>query len=523
MSANIKSQVLNQNARPTVIGATDDTLTPLSFQTWYKSRQGIVPEREYEQYNTYLLDWYKDKAASTGISSKEQLRLNYLKLLRQLQLFLTKQETENWYNNVNIDNEKELLLAIPYFAKKLRDISMYYMRLRENVKLSRIKYNLAGTNASISQELYSFLLNKFTKDTTGFVEVPSYVWQTIPALSSVKNTIKFEIEELYDTHNYLDHSPTVPVSSYYDLDNTDLLNFLTTKNLEITSSNWIYKTGVHSLLNDTNIETDEFNTLQYDILRKYLGQEKYTTTTYPSQSTVANFFNIDINTGNNFFYWPTGPYITNTLDLPRFESIPLTAANTETFATGGSSLELADTIFVKTVKGIEGAWLKNTKFTTTPASLTAKFNYNKKTIFRYPFPGFGLSAQDVDWSGYGLTPTYQFTYLPSEYQKAVENVYWSTNFAAVSSTEPLHVNRTTLISQGAYANKDYTHADKIRVWQVPPNYNSTTYSGEVDEAWLYRFNIEYFGLMAPLTLKRFLLKLFQLIFQTFVLLWHYRV
>lgn len=488
MSANIKSQVLNKNARPTVIGAVNDTLTPLSFQDWYKTRQGIVPEKEYEQYNTYLLDWYKNKAASEGISSKEQLRLNYLKLLRQLQLFLTKQETENWYNNVNIDNEKELLLSIPYFAKKLRDISMYYLRLRENVKLSRIKYNFAGTAGGLSQELYTFLLNKFTKDTTGFVEVPSHIWQTIPALSSVKNTIKFEVEELYDTHNYLDHSPTVPVSSYYDLNNTDLQNFLTTKNLEITSSNWIYKTGVHTLLNDPNIDTSEFSNLQYDVLRKYLGQEKYTTVTYPAQSAVSNFFNVQIDFGNNFFYWPTGPYITNTLGLPRFETIPLTAANTETFATGGSSLEFADTIFVKTSKGVEGAWLKNTKYITKPANITTKFNYNNKTIFRYPFPGYGLSAEDVEWSGYGLSPTFQFTYLQPEYQKAVENAYWTTNFTSVSNTEPLPVNQTTLISQGAYANKEYTHADKIRVWQQPPNYNSTAYSGEVDEAWLYRFN-----------------------------------
>jgi hypothetical protein len=482
-----KSQVLNQNAKPTVTGAVNDTLTPLSFQVWYKTRQGIVPEKEYEQYNNYLLDWYKNKSTAT-VTSKEQLRLNYLKLLRQLQIFLTSEETENWYNNVNLDNEKELLLSIPYFAKKLRDISMYYVQLRENVKQSRIKYNLAGTGASISQELYRFLLNKFTKDTTGFVEIPSYVWQTIPALSSVKNTIKFEIEELYDTHNYLDHSPTVPVSDYYDLNNIDLQNFLTTKNLEITSSNWIYKTGTHTLLNDPNLSGTDIPNLQYDVLRKYLGQEKYTTTTYPSQSTVANLFEVAINTGNNFFYWPNGPYSTNILNLPRFELLPLTSTNIETFATGGSSLELADTIFVKTAKEIQGAWLKNTKFTSTPVNLTAKFNYNKKTIFRYPFPGFGLSAEDVDWTGYSFTPTYQFTYLPNNIQKAIENVYWSTNFTSVSTTNSLPINTTTLIEQGAHADKNYTHADKVRTWTTPPEYNNTAYSGDINEAWLYRFN-----------------------------------
>ena len=81
-------QTLQKYARPLFVSsATSDKDSPFSFRDWYSAYQGIIPGQEYKQYNDYLTSWYKEKAQST-IDPKIQLRLNYLTLLRQLQIFL---------------------------------------------------------------------------------------------------------------------------------------------------------------------------------------------------------------------------------------------------------------------------------------------------------------------------------------------------------------------------------------------------------------------------------------------------
>ena len=111
-------QSLQRYAQPLYLAtAKDDNTSPFSYKDWYNSYQGIIPGQEFKQYNEYLVNWYKSKSQDVT-DTKLQLKLNYLTLLNQLQLFFTAEESENWYNKVNLSNEKELLLSIPYFAKK---------------------------------------------------------------------------------------------------------------------------------------------------------------------------------------------------------------------------------------------------------------------------------------------------------------------------------------------------------------------------------------------------------------------
>ena len=122
-----------------------DSDAPMSFRDWYASNKSIIPEQEYNQYNQYLVSWYKDKNVSK-LDALSVIRLKYLNLLSGLQIFLTEAERENWYSKVNLNDEKELLLSIPFFAKKLKTISLYYLNYRKLLKDSKLKYNLKGSN-----------------------------------------------------------------------------------------------------------------------------------------------------------------------------------------------------------------------------------------------------------------------------------------------------------------------------------------------------------------------------------------
>lgn len=480
-------QSLRKYASPLFVSsATSDKDVPFSFRDWYNAYQGVIPGEEFKQYNEYLVNWYKNKSTEVT-DTKLQIKLNYLALLKQLQLFFSKEETENWYNKVDVNNEKELLLALPYFAKKLKDISLYYLRLRENIKESRLKYNQVGTSSGIVQQIQKFLLTSYTQKPNLSISIPASIWKDVPELSAVKDTISVQIEELYDTKSYFDHSPTMPISAYYNTNDTELQNFLTTKGLALTSTDWIYKLGVFPLSADyLYLSGADLTELSNIFSEKFLGQDKFITQA-PILSTRVDYFDIPISLGNNFFYWPTGVYRTKAKTNTLYTPVSVNESGLSTKATAGSSLEMADTVFLKTPRGVQGAWFRKNLYEYDTKTMQAILDANSKTVFRFPFPGYGLSAEDINWTGFGLTTDPRFFYLSDDLKASVERTYWSTSLELTAIT-PLQINNTTLAENKAYPSLDYNSADKIRVWNTPPDYNAPVYSGDVQEAWLYRMN-----------------------------------
>lgn len=494
-------QSLQRYAQPLYLAtAKDDNSAPFSYKDWYSTHQGIIPGQEFKQYNEYLVNWYKSKNQEVT-DTKIQLKLNYLTLLSQLQLFFTNEESENWYNKVDINDEKELLLAIPYFAKKLRDISLYYLQLRETIKKNRLKYNQTGTDAGLIQQLQDLLLTNYTQKPNTSISIPSSIWRNVPELSAVKDTITIQIEELYDTNSYFDNQPGLPASTYYNTDNTDLANFLTTRGLSISSTEWIYKLGVNALsaapfeqeiaaLSASSLYQEDIynNILEYSnqLAKKYLGSDKFVSLSVAS-SAQQDFYSLPVQSGNNYFLWPYGVYPEKAATLPRYQPINLTDTGLETIATPGSSIEVADTIFVKSVRGIEGAWLRNKLYDYKTVTMEATLDASTKTIFRYPFPGYGLSAEDIEWTGFNLITDPRYFFLDTNLKQSVQNEYW-TRSTALTSTNSLLINDTTLIDSKAYSNRDYNRADKIKIWESAPGYEDAIKSGDTSEAWLYRFD-----------------------------------
>jgi hypothetical protein len=489
VSNTVNQQVLRRYARPLPISTISQGIDePFSFQNWYNIFQGIIPGQEYKQYNEYLVNWYKDKKQNFQ-DDKTILRLNYLSLLSQLQLFFTNQETENWYSKINLNDDRELLLAIPYFAKKLKDISIYYLQLRETIKQAQIKYKQTGTNFGLIVQLQNKILKEYTQNNSNTITLPANIWNHIPALTAINDSLNIQIESLYDTNTYFDRSPTVPVSSYYDTtNNQELFNFLNTKGLNTDSLNWIYNLGTYELtgLESNNLEYKDFIELSKNLSQKYLASNKYLTVQTPLSVQIDSFEKI-ITNGNNIFYWPTGSYKEQASQYKRYEKIPLSATNLATLGTAGSSLENADTIFIKTNQFIKGAWLQNIPYIETNENMQALIPAELETGFRYPFPGYGLSGNSIMWTGYGLSSDPRFFYLDKDSQQSILNEYWSQNTTPVSAL-PIKLNETTLIFNKAWPSKNYSQADKIKIWIDPPTYTTSVFSGVEKNAWLYRFD-----------------------------------
>lgn len=474
-------QTLQQYAKPLQISPTkNDINAPFSYQDWYSLHQGIIPGQEYLQYNEYLVNWFKNRNSDT-IDEKLQIKLNYLSLLRQLQLFFTEEETENWYNKVDLNNEKELLLAIPYFAKKLKEIALYYIQLRKNIKESRLKYNQVGSNFSLIDQLQKILLTTYSQKNNKSTNIPYQIWKNVPTLSSLNTNLNIKIEELYDDQNYFDLSTEVPVSTYFNLTSEELEHFLTSRGLQLTSSNWIYKLGIFSLSGEDLFDYNQ------KLNSKYLGQSKYTSQSVLISSIQQEVYPIEINSGNNYFLWPGVSYTDKAKTLPPYNPILINEIDDLlTLGTGGSSIENSDTIFVKTQKGIEGAWLSKQLFTNIDTELTAVCEPYTKTTFRYPFPGYGLSGEGTTWTGFSLKTTPQYFYLDENTKNSIAETYWSTNIS-LTTTPGLKINNSSLIQSGAFANLQYSLADKVKTFDGLVPYNNTSISENSKESWLYKF------------------------------------
>ncbi len=476
----------NYNLLP--ISNISDKDKPLSFRVWKNRFEIIIPEQAYAQYNDYLVSWYKNKE-NTKNDLTLQTKLNFLNLLKQIQVFFTDEEKENWYSGIDIDNEKEVLLAIPYFARKLKNISLYYLQLREQIKRSKIKYNLAGSNKSVVKQIQDIILQNYTKKGDGVITLPSTLWSRVPLLSSIQNSFTIEVEELYDTASYFDRSYTLPASAYFPIEDETEKYFLT-KGINLSSIDWVYRLGTFTLssLNDASLQgttSPESSSLYFDLAQKYLGQNFYSSLIVQS-SAKKDFYNINIIPGNNFFYYPGSPYKINVANLPRYVPTPLSATGLQALGTAGSSIENADTIFIKTKKGIEGAWFRKKILDTGEKTMKATLEGNTTTIFRFPYPGYGVSAEDIKWTGYGLETDPRYFYLDDTTKKGIEQIYWNSSFS-LSGIAPLPINETSLIFNGAYSNSNYNNADKIRIWATPPQYSDLSYSDTVEETWLYKF------------------------------------
>ena len=254
---------------------------PFSFVEWKQQVPSFIDTDIMYHYNQYVLQWFAGKKTKK-ISTKFLLRQKYLYLLEQLQMFFTVDEKQSWYQKINISDEKELLLAIPYFAKKLKEISLYYLKLRKKLKNTKLKYNLVGTNTGIEQDLYGFLLNNFTKINT---ELHPTLEAVLPDFSEMQKLLVLEVQELFDDTNYFDRSASSPLSGYFDLFHPITTSFFASKGIVLSSAETVFNTFDVPVVKDlaTSINTltgNVFEVTETDLyqlfLEKYISENKLT-------------------------------------------------------------------------------------------------------------------------------------------------------------------------------------------------------------------------------------------------------
>ena len=483
----------------------DDLYTPYNFQDWKNRNFGLIPSKEFDQYISYLKAWYNSRY--TPSTASKNLRNDYINLLKELTIVFEDDEDFKKLKDIDYNDNLALEDAIPVFVKKIREISIYLVNKRDAIKKTKLKYNMAGATQALEKIFYEYLLKAFTKRNYVLNVPEQSAYNSFPDLSAISNGFNIQIQELYDDTNYFDKDPSMPISAYFDTNNSSLTSYFDSIDFE-GDLNWLFSTGINSVCADNPLIWTLSNITQsmsaydlngklndyhrIDLTKKYLGNDLYYVTGgYYIPKTKQ--FVYDLNAGNNWFYWPQGEYF-GEITTENYDAIQLSATNLVNIGTGSEKYQTSDRIFIQdNIGGVSGAWLKTKIEDTINQTMTAIIpRGNDPFIFKMPFPGFGISGEGLDWTGKQLSNIdMTFNYLEEDMKKEIQNKYW-TDTSTISTIKPISIHDTTLINKGSIAAQNYNDADKLFVRitnsldKIHDENNNGIYQDSYNRAWLYK-------------------------------------
>jgi len=471
----MSSITLSKLSKPETLSNKNDS-TPISFLEWRSRNVAISFSEEESQYANYVKNFYDSKDQKT-VSANEKLKKDYLDLIQRLRIIFENDSEFERYSNIDVSSDTDLSIAIPTYARKLKDIALFYSRKRGEIKNKKIEYNMAGSFNGVSKLLYSNILSKFTKlDSINFSDENPLITQS-PTFSSIKDNFSIEVEELYDTNDYFEDIENInPFSCIFnDLCFSTFSTPLSAKADPIENS---------YVCDPSNETVDELLQKAYE---KYLSTDvSYISGGYYVEDLKK--VTLPFEQGNNFLYWFGGRTV---FDIPEglYKDVAINDINW-TNATGGSAFNISDLIFLTIGNAqTQGAWLQDSKTTNVDATMSAVMTDGK--IFKFPYPYYGLSSVGGFWSGPGIDDTKIASrkFFPTEEdftnsQNVINKLYWNT-FSSISVVESKFLQETNLKKYGFASNK-YVNADKIFV--STDNAEKIVYTGDLDSAWLYDFN-----------------------------------
>lgn len=484
----------------------DDYENPYTFSDWYLRNTGIISNNENRQYEQYLKDWYAGRYTPSIVES--DLKNDYIAFLKNLTLVLNKEDKTNILNDIDWDNVLDVEQVIPLYVKKLKEIAIYFINKRESLKTAKLKYNMSGANQALEKLFYEYLLKAFTKRDYVLNVPDETLLSTFPELSGLSGKFKIEIEELYDDNIYFDKNPLLSASQYFNLTSGNVTAFYDTMNISPSVYEWLFKTGFSQLcannplfiiMDDlTNSEyplssyTDLDNKIlneyyKFKLTNKYLGEnQNYISGGYYILDQKELTF--ELQTGNNLFYWPSGETIDDFIDI-NLDLLPVISSTlVDSGATGNKNYLKSDKIFVRTNNAISGAWLKHNVVNTQYNTMCAYLYKDVENVFQYPFPGYGLSTIDFNWTGPqldNLDKTYES--LDEDNKTTIKNAYWTFS-TANSSLCAKSIHDTNLIKNGSTAGQYYNDSDHITIRQTLYDSNkNAVYYDDQKHIWLYKF------------------------------------
>lgn len=171
------------------------TTKPLSYVDWLKYEPTFDRSAAFEQYTNYLTQWYSNKGINDVSVQQQYVRNIYIELLKQISLEYSTVEEQRFLQNIQYDNDNDLDVALPFFAKKVKQIAIYYAEQRDELKTSPTRANLKGSSFGMNQLLYKQIADTISNDP----DILTQLSNLSLTVSDVLKNLQIDTVELYDT------------------------------------------------------------------------------------------------------------------------------------------------------------------------------------------------------------------------------------------------------------------------------------------------------------------------------------
>jgi hypothetical protein len=186
---------------------TESLTQPLAYKEWFHRVTNVyVSEKQaHKDYNQYVTQWYSKKNKSINTHSTD-VKDMYISFLKDITLNYTTAEEKRFLINIDFDNPRDLDIIIPFFARKIKQITQYHVKKREEVVQSSFRNTMKGSDRGVEMSIKKFILSLLSDE--------SFVSQfnvAKPDIQKISSKMVVETEELFETQ---------PVQ--YDLDPKNL-------------------------------------------------------------------------------------------------------------------------------------------------------------------------------------------------------------------------------------------------------------------------------------------------------------
>ena len=195
--------------------------SPLTYIEWLQYENSFSKTEAFEQYNIYLTQWYDKKGISSLETQTSYIRNIYINLLKQITLEYTTSEEKRFLSNIDYDNDQDLDVALPFFAKKLKQIALYYASKRDEIKFVPTKVNLKGSDYGMSQLIISEIADILKNDTA----VIDQLANSNLTIQDVLTNLDVNVVDLYDTEQNYYNIPNEALAKDYTNESTNRYNY----------------------------------------------------------------------------------------------------------------------------------------------------------------------------------------------------------------------------------------------------------------------------------------------------------
>jgi len=229
-----------------------DLNSPFSFLEFLNFGDILTKEiNELGLYQQYLKNWESVTNISlTSINS--DIREQFITFLSEVKLKFSTKEERRYFDNIDLNDNEQLTIAVPFFTSKIKEISLYFARKRDEVTKNLGYIKTKGSTKGVGTFIKDQLANLYSGD-----DIPPEL--TIPEnLGEFLKNIEIETEREYDTFNdYYDLDPGKS-PTFYDTISGNRFDYFTS-NTNVISADYFIDTEktINNIINEQGITLSE--------------------------------------------------------------------------------------------------------------------------------------------------------------------------------------------------------------------------------------------------------------------------